>query len=190
MRVNSTGVAQFIQPDYAILGGVDATDAAFERKGITHMAQHQSTLVWERGEQTFVDGLYSRNYVLRFDGGIELQGSPSPHIVRPPMSDPAAVDPEEMFVASLSACHMLWFLAIAAKRGYRIDRYHDEAAGVLGKNAEGRLAMAQVRLRPKADFSGDLLPTREEIERMHHEAHEECFIANSVKTKITCEPLE
>jgi organic hydroperoxide reductase OsmC/OhrA len=122
------------------------------------MALNQSTLVRERGEQPFVDGLYSRKFMLHFDGCIELQDSPSLHIVRPPLPDPAAVDPEEMFVASLSVCHMLWFLSIAAKRGYCIDRYCGEAAGLLRKDAEGRLAMTQVTLRPKADFSGEFRP--------------------------------
>ncbi|MDD5037404.1 MAG: OsmC family protein [Methylococcaceae bacterium] len=153
------------------------------------MAQHKVEILWERGEQDFLDGHYSRRHRLRFDGGIEVPGSASPHIVPVPLSDPAAVDPEEAFVASLSSCHMLWFLAIAAERGYRIDRYCDEAVGVLKKNAEGRLAMTQVTLRPRVDFSGDLRPDREEIERMHHEAHEECFIANSVRTEVFCEPV-
>jgi organic hydroperoxide reductase OsmC/OhrA len=105
------------------------------------------------------------------------------------MSDASAVDPEEAFVASLSSCHMLWFLAIAAKRKFRVDRYFDAAVGTMGRNAEGREAMLTVTLRPEVLFSGEHLPTREELADMHHEAHDECFIANSVKTEVRCEPV-
>ena len=101
------------------------------------------------------------------------------------MSDASAVDPEEMFVASLSNCHMLWFLTMAVKRKFVVDRYFDAATGVMEKNAEGKMAMTVVTLRPEVVFSGDNLPTREQIVQMHHRAHEECFIANSVKTEIT-----
>jgi organic hydroperoxide reductase OsmC/OhrA len=106
-----------------------------------------------------------------------------------PFSDATAVDPEEAYIASLSSCHMLWFLSIAAKRKFRIDRYSDSADGVLEKNGEGRLAITVVTLRPDVVFSGDRLPTREQIEEMHHEAHQLCFIANSVKTDVRCEPV-
>jgi organic hydroperoxide reductase OsmC/OhrA len=100
-----------------------------------------------------------------------------------------AVDPEEAFVASLSSCHMLWFLSIAAKRKFRIDRYRDVAVGVMNKNAEGRMCMLTVTLNPEVQFSGDVLPTSEEIHEMHHEAHDQCFIANSVKTEVRCVPV-
>ena len=152
------------------------------------MSTYSATISWERGEQVFVDHRYSRRHRMRFDGGAEVPGSSSPHVVPPPGSDPAAVDPEEAFVASLSSCHMLWFLDIAARRKFRVDRYTDEALGVMGKNAEGRIAMTLVTLRPAAEFSGVPAPTREQVEAMHHAAHEACFIANSVKTEVRCEP--
>ena len=153
------------------------------------MSAYTATIVWERGEQVFVDRRYSRRYMMRFDGGAEVPGSSSPHSVPVPGSDPAGVDPEEAFVASLSGCHMLWFLDIAARRGFRVARYVDEALGVMEKNAEGRVAVTRVTLRPKVQFSGEKLPAREDIEAMHHKAHAECYIANSVKTDVRCEPV-
>jgi organic hydroperoxide reductase OsmC/OhrA len=104
------------------------------------------------------------------------------------MSDPAAVDPEEAFVSSLSSCHMLWFLSIAAKAKFCVDRYVDRAVGVMARNEDGKLAMTEVTLRPEVNFAG-APPTREQIEQMHHKAHRECFIANSVKTDVRCEPV-
>lgn len=153
------------------------------------MAQYSTEVLWLRGEQDFLDNRYSRRHLLRFDGGLEIPGSSSPHVVPPPMSDASAVDPEEAFVSSLSSCHMLWFLSIAAKRGFRVDRYFDAAVGVMKRNAEGKLAMTVVTLRPEVQFSGERVPTREELDQMHHEAHEECFIANSVKTEVLCQPV-
>jgi organic hydroperoxide reductase OsmC/OhrA len=144
---------------------------------------------WQRGDQPFLDNRYSRRHVLRFDGGAEVPGSSSPHVVPLPMSDAAAVDPEEAFVASLSSCHMLWFLSIAAARGFCVDRYGDRASGVMRKNADGKLFVAEVTLRPEVAFSGDKQPTREQLEALHHAAHAECFIANSVKTDVRCEPM-
>lgn len=149
---------------------------------------HTATVVWERGEAAFVDNRYSRRHVIRFDGGAEMAGSSSPTVVKAPFSDPAAVDPEEMFVASLSSCHMLWFLSLAAKEKFRVDRYEDEAEGVMEKNAEGKMAMTRVTLRPRVQFSGDKLPGPADLERLHHQAHEECFIASSVRTDVRCEP--
>lgn len=146
-------------------------------------------VLWSRDDQPFVDQRYSRRHTLRFDGGIEVPGSSSPHVVPLPMSDAAAVDPEEAFVAALSSCHMLWFLSIAAARKYRVDGYYDAAEGRMEKNADGRMAMTVVTLRPRVTFSGDRIPTREQIGRMHHLAHEECFIANSVRTEVRCEPV-
>lgn len=144
-------------------------------------------LLWERGEQPFLDQRYSRRHRLRFDGGAEWIGSSSPHIVPLPMSDAAAVDPEESFVAALSACHMLWFLSLAAGRGLRVDRYEDNPVGVLGRNAAGRLAMLRVTLRPRVSFSGDLLPDNALLDALHEAAHDECFIANSVNCEVRCE---
>ncbi|NDP37412.1 MAG: OsmC family peroxiredoxin [Rhodoferax sp.] len=153
------------------------------------MAHYTAQVLWLRDEQDFLDNRYSRKHVLRFDGGLEVPGSSSPHVVSLPMSDASAVDPEEAFVASLSSCHMLWLLSIAAKHKFRVDRYFDAAAGAMEKNAEGKMAMTVVTLRPEVRFSGERLPTREQISQMHHEAHEQCFIANSVKTEVRCEPV-
>ena len=153
------------------------------------MAQYIAEVRWLRGEQDFLDNRYSRKHQLRFDGGAEVPGSSSPHVVPLPMSDAAAVDPEEAFVASLASCHMLFFLSIAARRRFRVDRYFDAATGVMGMNAEGKMAMTVVTLRPEVTFSGVHIPDREEIERIHHEAHNACFIANSVKSDVRCEPV-
>lgn len=152
------------------------------------MARYTAEVTWLRGEQDFLDNRYSRRHTLRFDGGVEVPGSSSPHVVPPPMSDASAVDPEEAFVSALASCHMLWFLSIAAARNYRVDRYVDSAVGLMAKNADGRMAMTVVTLRPQVTFSGDHMPTREQIERMHRLAHEECFIANSVRSEVRCEP--
>lgn len=153
------------------------------------MSEYTAEVLWERGDQDFLANTYSRRHSLRFDGGAEWAGSSSPHVVPLPFSDASAVDPEESFVASLSSCHMLWFFTMAVKRKFCVDRYVDAATGVMEKNAEGRMAMTVVTLRPEVTFSGDNLPTREQIDHMHHRAHEECFIANSVKTEVRCEPV-
>lgn len=153
------------------------------------MAQYIAEISWHRDGQDFLSNRYSRRHLLRFDGGIEVVGSSSPHVVPLPYSDASAVDPEEAFVASLSSCHMLWFLSIAAKRKFCVDAYTDNAKGVMDKNADGKMAMTVVTLRPKVTFSGDQLPTQAQVEELHHQAHEECFIANSVKTEVRCEPV-
>ncbi|HVT71725.1 MAG TPA: OsmC family protein [Lacunisphaera sp.] len=150
---------------------------------------HYSALVrWERGSQPFLDNRYSRGHVWRFDGGVEVPGSSSPAVVPLPMSRADAVDPEEAFVASVSSCHMLWFLSIAAKRRFVVDRYEDAAEGVMEKNADGKLAMTRVTLRPLVTFSGANLPDESQLGALHHAAHEECFIANSVRSEVRCEP--
>jgi organic hydroperoxide reductase OsmC/OhrA len=118
-----------------------------------------------------------------------VPASSSPHVVRVPLSDPAGVDPEEAFVASLSSCHMLTFLFLAAKQGLVVDRYTDQAEGVMGKNADGKQAILSVTLHPKVTFSGSRTPTEADHRSLHHQAHEECFIANSVKTEVRCEPV-
>ena len=153
------------------------------------MVSYSSEVVWKRGTQVFADNKYSREHVWRFDGGIEINASSSPHVVPLPYSSEAAVDPEEAFVASLSSCHMLWFLSIAAKRGFIVDEYRDEALGVMKKNDAGKLAMTEVVLRPGVKFSGSCIPDASQIHTLHHDAHEECFIANSVKTEVRCEPI-
>jgi organic hydroperoxide reductase OsmC/OhrA len=153
------------------------------------MTFYTAQTLWLRGEQSFLDNRYSRQHVLRFDGGVEVSGSSSPHVVPLPYSDASAVDPEEMFVASLSSCHMLWFLSMAVKHKLCVDRYFDAASGVMEKNADGKLVVSVVTLRPEVQFSGERLPTRAEIDAMHLAAHEDCFIANSVKTRVLCEPV-
>jgi organic hydroperoxide reductase OsmC/OhrA len=152
------------------------------------MANYCAEVIWQRGEQDFLGNRYSRKHLLRFDGGLEVPGSSSPHVVPLPMSDAAAVDPEETFIASLASCHMLWFLSIAADQQFCVDSYQDAAIGVMAKNSAGKLYIARVTLRPAVAFSGARQPTREQIEQMHHQAHEECYIANSVKSEVRCEP--
>ena len=153
------------------------------------MAEYSATIVWNRGDAPFIDNRYSRQHRWLFDGGVEVPASSSLHVVPLPMSVAAAVDPEEAFVASLSSCHMLWFLHLAARRGLVVDSYRDEAIGVMSKDAAGKLAMTRVTLRPHVRFGGSKLPTAEDVAVIHHHAHEECFIARSVKTEVRCEPV-
>ena len=153
------------------------------------MSKYSATIFWERGDQRFTDNRYSRSHSWSFDGGAKVLASSSPHVVPLPYSNASAVDPEEAFVASLSSCHMLWFLSIAAKRGFCVDSYVDNAVGTMSKGDFGKPAITRVVLRPKAAFSGERIPTQTELEAMHHEAHEECFIANSVKTDVQCQPV-
>ena len=152
------------------------------------MAQHTATVAWQRFDAAFTDNRYSRAHRWMFDGGATIPASSSPHVVPVPMSDPMGVDPEEAFVASLSSCHMLWFLSIAAGRGFVVDHYEDHAVGTMERDQSGRLAMTRVALRPSIAFSGARLPTDDELREMHDEAHHSCFIANSVKTEVVVEP--
>jgi organic hydroperoxide reductase OsmC/OhrA len=151
--------------------------------------EYRANIHWARGDAVFTDKRFSRGHTWRFDGGVEVPASSSPHVVPVPMSVAAAVDPEEALVASLSSCHMLWFLLLAANNGWRVDDYQDAATGVMGRNAAGKIAMLTATLRPRVSFSGERLPAREEIEKLHHRAHAECFIANSVTTEVRCEPV-
>jgi organic hydroperoxide reductase OsmC/OhrA len=153
------------------------------------MSTYTADVLWLRNEGDFIGNRYSRSHKLRFDGGLEVPGSSSPQVVPSPMSDAAALDPEEAFVASLSSCHMLWFLSLAARRKFCVDRYFDAASGVLEKNAEGKLAMTVVTLHPDVMFAGARVPTPAELKQLHHDAHDACFIANSVKTDVRCEPV-
>lgn len=153
------------------------------------MSQYTTETIWIRGDQDFLGNRYSRRHILRFDAGLDIPGSSSPHVVPVPYSDPSAVDPEEMFVSSLSSCHMLWFLSIAAKRRFTVDSYRDAAVGVMEKDSQGKLVMSVVTLRPTVQFSGENQPSRADIDHMHHKAHEECFIANSIKSEVRCEPV-
>ncbi len=153
------------------------------------MSQYTAIVEWKRGNAPFTDNKYSRGHRWRFDGGVEVPASSAPSVVPLPLSVANAVDPEEAFVASLSSCHMLTFLYIAAKRGFVIDEYLDEAVGLLEKDGSGGRAMTRVTLRPAIRFIGAKRPTAEDIDAMHHEAHEQCFIARSVKTDVRCEPV-
>jgi organic hydroperoxide reductase OsmC/OhrA len=152
------------------------------------MSTYTAQLAWQRQpEERFTDQRYHRAHRLVFDGGAVVPASSSPSVV-PRYSDPAAVDPEEMFVASLASCHLLWFLSLAAGEGWCVERYEDAAEGVMAKNADGRLAMTQVTLRPLVHFGGGRQPTAEQVLALHHRAHGECFIAHSVKTAVDCQP--
>jgi len=148
------------------------------------MAKYSTTITWNREGAPFTDGRYSRAHAWRFDGGLTVPASSSPHVVPVPYSDPANVDPEEAFVAALSSCHMLWFLSLAAKRGFVVDEYRDEAEGTMGYNDAGRQVMTHVLLKPHVIFSKLQVPTDADVSALHHQAHEKCYIANSVKTVV------
>ena len=152
------------------------------------MSEYFAKINWVRDSQeSYIDNQYSRGHEWRFDGGAVVPASSSPHVVPLPYSVEANVDPEEAFVASLSSCHMLFFLSIAAKRKYVIDAYTDNAVGTMEKDSDGKVSMTKVILRPQVKFSGDKQPTMAQLEKMHHQAHELCFIANSVKTEVVTE---
>lgn len=148
------------------------------------MSAHTATLTWTRGEQPFSDGKYSRGHEIAFDGGFSIVGSSSPGVVRPPLSREDAADPEELLVASLSSCHMLFFLDFARRGGFVVDSYIDRAEGVLGKDERGRMALTRVTLKPEIAWGGAKRPTREEIGELHHKSHEACFIANSFRGEV------
>lgn len=150
------------------------------------MSEYSATIVWQRQNQQFLDRRYSRAHQWKFDGGLSVPASSSPSIVPIPMSDGNNVDPEEAFVASLSSCHMLFFLDFACREGWIVDCYEDKAVGHLGKDQEGRLVMTDVVLRPNINFA-DNQPDEQVIANLHHLSHQACFIANSVKTKVTVE---
>jgi len=153
------------------------------------LSEYTATIKWQRDDQDFLDDSYSRGHIWEVDGGVSVPASASPHIVPPPKSVVDNVDPEEAFVASLSSCHMLFFLAIAAKSGYVIDKYTDCAVGHMARNEQGQFAMTKVILRPRVAFSGDKRPTAEQRRKLHSQAHEQCFIANSVRTEVSTEPV-
>lgn len=155
------------------------------------MSEYVATIRWKRqSAETFLDNQYSRGHEWLFDGGATVPASASPHIVPLPYSVEANVDPEEAFVASLSSCHMLFFLEIAAKNRFVIDEYIDQAIGFMEADQNNKQWMSRVILRPKITFSGDISPNRSKLEKMHHQSHEACFIANSVKTEVITEIKE
>jgi organic hydroperoxide reductase OsmC/OhrA len=152
------------------------------------MAEYSATVVWENENSPFIGGRYSRAHTWEFDGGTVVRASSSPHSVPLPYSDASAVDPEEALVAALASCHMLWFLSIAAKRGFTVQTYRDGAKGTLARNAKGKMYMNAVTLRPHVRFTGDRIPDADTVRAMHEEAHAECYIANSVLTELTTIP--
>lgn len=155
------------------------------------MADHRytATIEWVRQPGIrFTDGRYSRVHHWLFDGGAAVTASPAAANVPAPYSDPEAVDPEEAFVAALSSCHMLFFLHLAGKQGLVVDSYRDEAVGLMTTNERGKLWVSHVALAPAVAFSGERLPDEATIAELHHRAHEECFLANSVRTEVTVAP--
>jgi organic hydroperoxide reductase OsmC/OhrA len=152
------------------------------------MAQHDATIAWSNDDpEGFAKGTYSRAHRWTFDGGAVVAASASPSVVRPPWSVPAGVDPEEAFVASLSSCHMLWFLDLARRAGHVLADYEDEAQGTLEKCADGKVRMTRVTLRPRIAFVGPA-PDAAALDALHHGAHEACFIANSTTATVVIEP--
>ena len=151
------------------------------------VSTYTATVVWTRPDGApFKDNKYSRGHEWRFDGGTIVPASSSPKVVPLPLSNANAVDPEEALVASLSSCHMLFFLSYAATAGFVIDRYEDQAIGEMGKNARGATAMVKARLRPRITWAGTA-PATAELDKLHHRAHESCYIANSVTTEVVIE---
>ncbi|WBS03598.1 OsmC family protein [Pseudoduganella sp. SL102] len=150
--------------------------------------QFEARLEWQRNGQPFLDQKYSRGHEWRFDGGLRVPASSSPLSVPLPMSVADNVDPEEALVAAAASCHMLFFLSIAAKRGHVVESYVDNPVGLLEKDGAGRMSMTNITMRPEIVFAGGDWPGEDEIAAMHHEAHDKCYIANSLKTEITIEP--
>ncbi len=152
------------------------------------MSQHTAKVEWTlKSDDSFLDKQYSRGHLWHFDGGTTVAASSAPSVVPLPYSVAENVDPEEAFVAALSSCHMLFFLSIAAKKKFTVQQYTDNAFGVMEMNDAGKMAMTHVTLRPKVVFAKENVPTFSQLERIHHLAHENCFIANSVSTKIKTE---
>ncbi len=150
--------------------------------------EHAARIVWQRApSESFLDRRYSRAHRWIFDGGTEVAAAASPHNVMLPYTVAANVDPDEAFVAAISSCHMLTFLFCACKAGYVVDTYDDEATGLIGEFVAGRPAVVKATLHPVVSFSGHQVPSDAELDRLHHEAHEQCFIANSIKTEVLVE---
>lgn len=152
------------------------------------MTDYHASITWQRDGAKFTDNRYRRLHTWTFDAGLEVPASASPHSVPLPYSEARAVDPEEALVAAVSSCHMLWFLSIAAKRGFVVERYADNPVGTLGTNARGKEAITVITLRPAITFGGEKHPSPGDIDAIHHEAHEVCCLANSVTAEVRCEP--
>ncbi|WP_179401324.1 OsmC family protein [Burkholderia guangdongensis] len=149
------------------------------------MSTYIAEVEWRaQPDDAFIDNRYSRRHAWRFDGGVTVPASSSPHVVRVPFSDPSAVDPEEAFVAALSSCHMLWFLSLAAQKKFVVTHYRDAAEGTMAKNDAGKDVMTRVVLKPAVTFGGALAPTDDDVIALHHAAHDACYLANSVRTEI------
>lgn len=148
-------------------------------------SQYLATISWKREGPDFRKGKYSRKHTWAFDSGQVIAASPSPHVVPAPWSDTAAVDPEEALVAAIASCHMLTFLWLASKEGFQADSYEDHAVGIMEKNDLGKWWVSQVTLSPQITWSGENIPASEDVKRLHNLAHEECYIAQSVKTKVS-----
>lgn len=151
------------------------------------MSRYQATVSWKNTGPDFLGNKYSREHQWLFEGEKVIEATAAPDIVPQPWSNPANVDPEAAFVASLSSCHMLFFLHLASRQGLVIASYQDQAEGYLEKNDEGKMAMTRVILRPSVVYGGDRIPDRDTVDKLHHAAHEHCFIANSVTTQISIE---
>lgn len=147
------------------------------------MSNHTACVEWTMGEGDFVSGRYSREHRWTFDGGAVVQASPTPAVVPEPFSNPACVDPEEAFVAAVASCHMLTFLHIAGRAGFSVIGYRDEAVGTMTKNAQGAYWISEITLNPAIEYAGNA-PTEAELDDLHDQAHEQCFIANSIRTEV------
>jgi organic hydroperoxide reductase OsmC/OhrA len=154
------------------------------------MSEHLATIRWQRGDADFVGGKFSRVHTWTFDGGHSMEASAAPSVVPAAYTSTSAVDPEEAFVASVSSCHMLTFLYFAYKQGFQVDSYEDEAVGEMTKGANGVPWVSTITLRPKIVYGGDKRPSADQEAKLHHDAHDKCFIANSVKSDIQVEPAK
>jgi len=153
------------------------------------VSEHRATITWKRTGPDFLKGKYSRAHTWSFDGGLTVPASPSPSVVPAPYSNPAGIDPEEALVASISSCHMLTYVYLAQRAGFQVESYEDEAVGVMTRNARGVPWLSRVTLDPRIVYGGEQRPSAADEERLHHRAHDECFIANSVKTEIVVQGL-
>lgn len=149
--------------------------------------EYGACVEWNCGTDDFLSNKYSRVHEWSFDGGIRVPACASPQVIRPPLTSEEAVDPEEALVASVSSCHMLWFLALACKRKIAVESYRDDATGILEKNDEGKIAITQVILRPRITYGDGHRPTAEQIDELHEQAHDLCYIANSLKSEVRVE---
>lgn len=147
------------------------------------MSEHIANVKWERGNQVFSDGKYARKHLISFDGGFSIAGAPNP-MIKPPLGALDAADPEELLVAALSSCHMLWFLDLARRAGFVVNSYNDDPIGIMGKDENGKISITKITLNPKVEFDGKQ-PNQEELADLHHKAHDVCNIANSIKAEVT-----